>query len=247
MMGGMRGGTGRIVLVASFFLGVAALHGEVREQSVPDKRLSLPKDVIAESFLAYLVGLIRADVPAELSRNALLALFPEFQGKNSTPFQLISRVARLSAEGADRPPRLLFSFSDELHVPVPFVVPWYHPITIDASDTVILRETRRASRTFGSESGDDVVLAPVYEYRMEKGSGRIHFDDWLIVLSGGFLDDFTVQGAALFIYKGEWHGLIAGRNPRNRVIAWLFNLRRMRLVFPLPRELRGLASDLIGE
>ena len=245
-MGRAHSGVGRSVLVTAFFLSVATLHGEGREHPVPDRRLSLPKDAIDDSFLAYLVGLIRADISAELSRDALLALFPEFQGKNSTPFQLLARVARLSAEGA-RQPRLLFSFSDDLHVPVPFVVPWYHPITIDVSDTVVLRETRRAARTLGIESGDAVVLSPVYEYRMETGSGRIHFDDWLIVLSGGFLDDFTVRGAALFGYKGEWHGLIAGKNPRNRVISWLFNLKRMRLVFPLPREFRGLASDLIGE
>jgi hypothetical protein len=82
---------------------------------------------------------------------------------------------------------------------------------------------------------------------METGSGRIHFDDWLIVLSAGFLDDFTVRGAALFRYENDWHGLITGRNPKNRVISWLFNLKRMRLVFPFPRELLGFARELIGD
>jgi hypothetical protein len=214
---------------------------------VPERSISIPKREIYENFLAYLTGIIHADVPADLSRESLVALFPELQRMGDTPFRLLARVARLSAEGKGKPPRLLFSFSGDLHVPVPFVVPWYHPITIDASDTVVMVETRVVSLPLDRGTDGEAVLSPVYEYRMETGSGRIHFDDWLIVLSAGFLDDFTVRGAALFRYENDWHGLITGRNPKNRVISWLFNLKRMRLVFPFPRELLGFARELIGD
>jgi hypothetical protein len=150
------------------------------------------------------------------------------------------------AASGSQPPLLVFSFSGDLHVPVPFVVPWYHPISIDASDTVVLGESRLPLLSLRDEDGSEAMLAPVFEYRIREGSGSIHFDDWLIVLSAGFLDDFSVRGAALFTYRGEWHGLIAGKNPRGRVVSWLFNLKRMRLVFPLPRDFYGLAADLTG-
>ncbi len=238
----------RIVSAAAaawLLFSVTAARAQGGWPSVPGREVSLPKQEIDESFLAWLTGVIRSDLSADLDHGELLDLFPEFRRESTSAFQLLYRVARRIASGTE-PPQLIFSFSGDLHVPVPFIVPWYHPISIDASNTVILGESRLPLLTLREDDGTSDVLAPVFEYRIREGSGGIHFDDWLIVLSAGFLDDFSVRGAALFTYRGEWHGLIAGQNPKGRVVSWLFNLKHMRLVFPLPREFMELAADLMG-
>ncbi len=233
----------RLLLTAVLLFCPATAGGQDRAAAYPGREAGLPKTEIEETFLAYLAGVIRADLPAELGHADLLDLFPEFRAQPTSAFQLLQTVAR--RRGDDRA-RLVFSFSGDLHVPVPFVVPWYHPIEINASETVVLGETRMSTVSLMADSGAPVVLSPVFEYRMEQGAGRIHFDDWIIVLSAGFLDDFSVGGAALFGYRGEWHGLIAGRNPRGRTVCWLINLKHLRLVFPLPREFQTLAGSLLG-
>jgi hypothetical protein len=230
-----------VLLLCALLAAPASVHGQLIHG--PGREVSFPRQQIGESFLAWLAGAIQEDLPAGVDRRDLQDMFPEFRGKSETAFQLMRTVERQTAVAA-APPRLIFSFSGPLHVPVPFVVPWYHPISIDASDTVVLTEERIASRVLPGEGDRDVVLSPLYLYRVRSGFGGIHFEEWLTVLSAGLLTDFTVKGAALFRWRGEWHGFICGSSPRGAVVSWLFNLTRMRLVFPQPRQYTRLARDL---
>jgi hypothetical protein len=235
----------RLALCAILLLSPHAAQPDSPPRPYPDRQIDLPAQEIDEIFLRYLAGVIRADVPADLRRQDLFDLFPEFREIESATFHLLARVARLAA-AVDGHARLLFSFDHDLLVGVPFVFPWYKPVTIQASQTVVLAETRRDSRALERGSGASTILSPLYEYRMERGGASVHFQAWMIALSAGLLDTFSIRGAALFGYRGSWHALLCGRNPRDRLVCWLYDLRRMRPVIPVPREFIAYAAELAG-
>jgi hypothetical protein len=243
-----RTGLPHTVVVAVFFIVsvLAAVSADDRAPRAPGREISLSKDEIRESFLAYLAGLIRADLPATLTREDLVHLFPELSGETSSSFQLMQTVARQRTADPDHA-SLVFEFASDIHVPVPFGIFGYYPSSINASSRVTLRESRFSSKVYQRKSGAVVELSPFYEYHVIEGFGGMVFDEWLSVLSARLLDDFTVQAAALFTYRGEWHGLIVGVSRRGRIVPWLFNLKRMRLILPMPDGLYDLAMQLIGE
>jgi hypothetical protein len=236
-------GLGR-VLGALFLLAARAALAQDPRAAYPGRAVELPASEIRESFLRYLGGVINADLPADLAQADLRELFPEFRRNPASAFNDLARVARL-VDRADGRARLLFGFSEDLHVGVPFLFPWYTPVSFEASRTVVLVETRAGSRALGPDPAS--TLSPLFAYRVESGRGSVHFDDWIIALSGGFLDDFDARGAALFVFRGAWHGLICGVTPRGRLVSWLYDLKRMRPVIPLPRELMPFAAELAGK
>ncbi len=208
----------------------------------PTGTLSLPKSEVNELFLAYLTGVIAADAYVTLDHDQLAALFPELGGDPSQPFRILAGVARVRGEPG--PAELVFSLSGEVHVPIPIGLLWYHPISVHASRVVRLGETRYPVRMAGGRTGASVALAPAFEYRVVDGEARLHVDSWLVFLTGGFLDEFSVRGAALFRYRGDWYGLVAGVNPHDKVLCWAFNLTRMRLVISLPEGFLDVATSL---
>ena len=109
-----------LLLLSSLRFHPAAAEGQ--DSLAPGREVSLPKEQIGERFLAWLAGAIQRDLPVNLDRDGLAEMFPEFQGKAQSPFQLLATVRRRT-DGMARPARLIFSFSGPLHVPVPFVVP----------------------------------------------------------------------------------------------------------------------------
>ncbi len=212
------------------------------DDPLPDRSLSLPKSEISEDFLAYLTGVISADAYVDLDRDQLSAMFPELRGDPSRPFHILERVAR--TRSASGPADLVFTLSGEVHVPIPLGLLWYHPISVHASEVVRLGEIRHESRITHDRNGEPVALSPAFEYRIVDGEAQLHVDSWLIFLTGGFLDEFSVRGAALFRYQEDWYGMVAGVNPRGRTLCWVFDLTRMRLVVSLPDAFRELASAL---
>ena len=212
---------------------------------VPPRAYSLPKQQIPESFLGYLVGLIDADVPFSLNHDDLLSVLPEFKGRKGDPFDVMKQVSRRPPEDSDRGMALAFTFPDDLVIPLPVGIFGYHPITVSVSRLIVMEERRYPSRIVGSAASGAEILFRDYEYRVSQGHARFHFDDWLVFLSGGFLQDFSVDGAAIFQDRGEWRALIAGRGVSRPVICWLFDLLRMRLVLSVPGSLQDLASELV--
>ncbi|HET6485960.1 MAG TPA: hypothetical protein VFH83_06050 [Spirochaetia bacterium] len=209
---------------------------------LPDRTFSLPKSEVNELFLAYLTGVIAADAYVALDHEQLASMFPELGGDPSQPFRILAGVARVRGEPG--PAELVFSLSGEVHVPIPFGLLWYHPISVHASRVVRLGETRYPVRMAGGRQGAPASLAPAFEYRVVDGEAHLHVDSWLVFLTGGLLDEFSVRGAALFRYQGDWYGLVAGVNPHHRVLCWAFDLTRMRLVLSPPEGFLDVAMSL---
>ena len=228
------------LLIGVHLIGAQRLSAQ--ELVAPSRTYSVPKQQIPESFLGYLVGLIDADVQFSLDSERLLAALPEFRGRQGDPFQLLKEVARRQAP--DRPMALSFRFPGDLRIPIPLGIFGYHPISVSVSRTIVLEERRFPSRALPEAAAGVEVLSRDYEYRVTEGYARFHFDDWLVVLSGGFLQDFSVEGLAIFQYRGEWRALMAGRGEQRPVICWLFDLMRTNLILKVPSPLVDLASEL---
>ncbi len=209
---------------------------------VPPRSLSLPVDQVRESFLAYIVGLIDADVRFSLDPEGLLSALPEFRARRGDPFQLLRQVER--EEGLGGQVLLSFGFPADMQLPIPVGIFGYHPISVSVSRTVSLDEKRYALRSIGRTVEATDVVSRDYEYRLADGYARFHFDDWLTFLTGGYLVDFSVAGVALFTDHGEWRALIAGRGTKDQVVCWLFDLKRTRPILRVPGPLLDLAVDI---
>jgi hypothetical protein len=203
----------------------------------------MPRDEIGDDFFSFLVALEDSGDEISLDKSGLHLQFPAINERNSSLFGYVQQIdRRTDTDHAE----LQFSFLDDLRVPVPFGILWYHPISIDMSGIVLLRESRSASRTLTKKGGQQVVLSPEYELRLERGHASIRIDAWLTVLTVGLLADFSFEAISLFKNGGVWYGLLAGRGPGNRLVSWLYDLKAMRVVLPLPDEFAPLASDLVS-
>ena len=200
----------------------------------------MQKGEIGDDFLSFLVAVIERDAEVALDREGLHREFPKLA---TGLFGMLREVDRKTAGDHVQ---LFFAFVDDLHVPVPFGILWYHPIWIDTSGSVSLRESRIASRTLTKAGGQSTLLAPQYEYRLEGGHASVRIDHWLTVVTVGLLTDFSFQAVSLFNESGSWYGLLAGRGPGNRPVSWLFNLTTMRVVLPMPAEYYTLAAELVS-
>jgi hypothetical protein len=219
-----------------------AQEPSAQELPAPPRSYSVPKEQIPESFLGYLVGLIDADVQFSVDSERLLAVLPEFKGRKGDPFELMKEVAR--RQEPDRPTALSFRFPDDLVIPLPVGIFGYYPITVSVSRVIVLEERRFPSRIAGDIARGAELLSRDYEYRVSEGHARFHFDGWLVFVSGGFLEDFSVEGAAIFQDRGEWRALIAGRGRTHPVVCWLFDLMRTKLILSVPSPLLDVASGL---
>jgi hypothetical protein len=121
---------------------------------------------------------------------------------------------------------------------MPLDILGYHPGSIDASQTIVLRRQPR----------DDVLAGGVFHwFTIEQGYAQVDFDEWLDVLAGPLLDDFLLAGVALFTHRDRWHAMLVGRGVRGQAVPWAFNLARPRIIFPIPREFANLAERLLRD
>jgi hypothetical protein len=236
--------TGRRLALILLLAVQATLPGQEAVHAIPPRELSMPKDEVWESFLGYLIGLLNADVTFELEHDDLLSVLPEFRARRNDPFELMRHVARRPGHG--RQADLSFAFTGNLHIPLPVGILGYHPVFVSASETVVLEESRFDVKTIRPGAPDEAALSPALEYRMADGYGRFTFAPWLIFLSGGLLDDFSVKGVAIFKYRGTWEALMAGASRGGKVVCWLFDLKRMRLLLSIPPALLDFGAELAG-
>lgn len=227
-------------MCAAFLLAAGMIAFPVRTMadntpSHPGREYLLPREEVYDTFLGYLIGLICTDTSADVDYNSLLTTLPELVGVPG--FKAIRRFA-LTGPDSQGELSLSFWFGDALYFPVPISIFGYHPGSIDGSGTIRLKETRHLS-VWADPYG------PLYVFQVEQGWAKVDFDQWLDTLAGSLLDDFTVWGAALLGYRGNWCALLIGLSPSKRIVTYAFDLKHNKILFPAPRDLTKLAAELI--
>lgn len=199
----------------------------------PGREVMMGRDEVWDTFLAYLVGIIERDAVARVDGEWMREILVEV--RDSPGLRRIAEVAwQRGAEPGSR--RLSFAFDGDLHYPMPLDIFGYHPGSIDASRTIVLREERRGGPPAGA----------FHWLVLEEGHATVDFDEWLDVLAGPLLDDFTLAGVALFTLRGRWHAMLVGRGDRRQAVTWVFALDRTRILFPAPRIFSDLADRLLA-
>jgi hypothetical protein len=207
----------------------------------PGREISLPPREVKDSFFAYVIGIIKADIDVELDAEAMREVLTEFRTSLDLPFDLIARVSQRHASEPDA--RIVeIGFAGPATIPIPFSLLGYHPGSVRTSETVRFRETR-STYSDGRESGAD---APVFRLAVESGTLLIDMDQWLDDLFGDYVDDLPVQNLVLFTWKGEWMGLLQGRGYKGQSLRAFFNFRRNRIVFPIPAELDAVGRGFLA-
>jgi hypothetical protein len=101
-----------------------------------------------------------------------------------------------------------------------------------------VRETQRGR-------GEGNLAGPFHLFVLDQGYVQVDFDEWLDFLAGGLLDDFSLAAFTLMTYRGKWHAMLIGRGKRGQAVPWAIDLSRERILFPMPRELMGLAAWIL--
>jgi hypothetical protein len=202
----------------------------------PGKEVLLSREEVKDSFLGYVIGLIQTDTAARVDRDYILELLPELEG-----FPGLQRIREVGWQASGDPagPALSFSFDGELDYPVPISIFGYHPGSIRASRAIVLREVQRGS-------GGDALAGPFHLFEVEQGYARVDFDEWLDVVAGRLLDDFSLAAIEILTFHGRWHALLVGRGARDQPVAWVLDLSRNQIVFPVPRELASHAGRILA-
>lgn len=224
-----------LLLAASAVLAAPAAFAEAGLKSPPGREILPPREQVWETFLGYVVGLIRTDTAARAEFSYLLEILPELDVKET--YRRISYVewgdSRLAGARA-----LTFGFDGDLEYPIPLSILGYHPGSISASAVIGLRE-------IGRGIGGRILAGPYHLFVVERGYARIVFDAWLDALAGSLLDTFTLEALALLTYQGELHALLVGRGVRGQSVPWAVNLARNKVKFPVPNEFRTVADQLL--
>ncbi len=208
----------------------------------PGREISLPPREVKDSFFAYVLGIIKADIDVELDAAAMREVLTEFRTSLDLPFDLIARVSQRRASEPDA--RIVeIGFAGPVTIPIPFSILGYHPGSVRASETVRFHETRS---TYPDGRQGATADAPVFRLAVESGALLIDMDQWLDDLFGDYVDDLPVQNMVLFTWKGEWMGLLQGLGYKGQSLRAFFNFRRNRIVFPIPAELDAAGRGFLA-
>lgn len=224
-----------VLLAASAVLAAPAVFADSGPGSPPGREILPPREEVWETFLGYVVGLIRTDTEARAEFSFLLRILPELDVKET--YRRISYVAWGDSRIVDAR-ALTFGFDGDLEYPIPLSILGYHPGSISASAEISLRE-------IGRGVGERTLAGQFYLFVVERGYARIVFDAWLDALAGSLLDSFSLEALALLTYRGELHALLVGRGLRGQSVPWVVNLARNKVKFPVPDEFRAVADRLL--
>lgn len=224
-----------VLLAASAVLAAQAVFADSSPGSPPGREILLPREEVWETFLAYVVGLIRTDTAAHAEFSHLLEILPELNVKET--YRRIRYVEWGDSRIADAR-AITFGFDGDLEYPIPLSILGYHPGSISASSEISLREIDRGV-------GERTLAGPFHLFVVEQGYARIVFDGWLDALAGSLLDTFSLEALALLTYRGELHALLVGRGVRGQSVPWVVNLARNKVKFPVPDEIRAVADRLL--
>ncbi len=208
----------------------------------PGREVSLAPSEVKDSFFAYVIGIIRADIDVDMDGEGMREVLTEFKTALDLPFDLVARVWQGVGDTADSR-ALGLEFQGDARIPIPFSLLGYHPGSIRASRVVRFRELRFTypdARGTGAE-------APVYRLALDAGSLVIDMDTWIDDLLGDYVDDLPVRNLVFFTWRGEWTGLLQGLGYKGQPLRAFFNFRRNRIVFPVPADLDARGMALVAD
>jgi hypothetical protein len=203
---------------------------------VPPRTIAVPEHEVEDVFFAYIVGVLLADAPLNVSGDELLAMFPEFQdGGGQVPFLDITQVRRVPDPEGDGA-TITITFDQEIEYPVPVDILGYHPGTVYFSRVVTFRES--------------VYPAPASEFahvrlvQVTSGWVGIDFDRWLDALLGSWVDDVAARVLAVVRHEDHWFALLGGDTPDGGWITGVYDLQSSRIVVRPPHALRELGQEM---
>ncbi len=210
---------------------------------MPPRSVSMPKDEVADEFLAYIHGVVMHDATLRIRGDRLRREFPEFATGTATPFHDIMLFTRLRSGGR---PRLTIYFSKPLDYEVPVDIFGHHPVELFGSRVISFEESRPdlddepfVGLDAVSEANTAILLTLVSGYM------RVDFARWLDVVGGPLLEDVNVTMIALVRFREEWYAMLGGFSPEMRPMVGVLNMRKTRFMVAPPRALTDFARVLV--
>ena len=234
-----------VLLVAIAAFALASGGGPLNAQDrLPGREICLPSDEIKDPFLSFVVGVVRTDTEFELDSLYLTELFGEYAGASAIPFEEIEKVSRRRS-GISGRDQLSIDFKAPISYPIPFSILGYHPGSMLTSQELVLRAVDALA--FPSAFTEAFGQSGAYVYEISQGFVFFDLDRWLDILLGKLLDDILLRAVIILTYRGDWHGLLSGYSNSGRMVSGAFNLRRNRIVFPVPATLREAGTAVLRE
>jgi len=200
----------------------------------PGRELILPPSEVKDTFFAWLVGVVDAGRDVSIDNEGLRSVLTEFRSSIALPFARIGEVRHVAPQ-ADARGSLVVVFDDDIDIPVPFSLLWYHPGSLRST-----RAVRFEERRFASLPTTRGPAEPVYAFRLVEGAMTIDVDAWLDALLGRLVDDFAGRIGAIARWRGSWRCILGGTGREDRRIIAAFDLARNSIAFPVPDELSRL-------
>lgn len=201
----------------------------------------MPPGEVKDAFFAYVLGIIRAGIDVDVDGADMRSVLAEFSSSLDLPFDLITRVSQTRVPGS--PERAVtLAFRSAVSIPIPFSFLGYHPGSIRAS-----QKLRFAVAPVGYADprapGHRLVA---YDLAVSSGSLLIDVDEWIDILFGDAIDDLLVRHLVFYTWRGEWTCLLEGSGRKGQSLRGYFNLKRNRIMFPIPADHDALARSLVS-
>ncbi|MBD3163128.1 MAG: hypothetical protein GF346_11830 [Candidatus Eisenbacteria bacterium] len=206
----------------------------------------VPAERIGDPVFAYLVGLVDADLYGTLDAAVLDDVVARSGARTELPYGKLLALSRRPGDVPSRQ-RIEATFADPLQLPIPYSILGYNPGRVRGTRTVVFHEYDLGEFVFRhTEDGAarDVRVTGVHLFGVRTGWMVIDVDGFVDWILGGKLDDTRVTGLVLFDYDSERWGMAVGYNADGRGRSGVLSLRRNRIRFPTPPELKTAAWKL---
>jgi hypothetical protein len=230
----------RVFLMALLVTAAASVNAQI-----PPISVSAPKEEVNDEFLAYLLGIVHNNAELQTDGPTFLRAFPEFLPDKPSPIYDLAIFART------RTGLLTIGFVTPLRYPVPVDILGLHPVELQGSRVITLDEPVRVGqgvrRGVTAGLGLPREMTHLYVLALRNGYLRVNFSPWLDFLAGRIFDDADVKLVVIVRHEERWFALMAGLNPKDRPMVWVFDLRTSRFLVSPPRVLTRLGRSLVSD
>jgi hypothetical protein len=220
-----------------------AVQAQTAASLRPGREVSLPLSEVKDTFFGYLLGVIMSGADLDIDNATLKEILTEFKAYPGLPFDLISRVYQYIMPGTgERSVGIVFT--DDVDIPIPFSLLFYHPGKILVDEKIIFRVRRY-------DFADPAVTSepfPVYDLALARGGFLIDIDAWLESMFRAHLEDTWIRHIVVFRQGKDWIGLMEGTGRRTpRVFRSFFDFTTNTIIFPVPKNLDAIGRALVPD